>query len=90
MYFHVFFVFFVFCNFFAYQQKYNLQNRTAAIVISPSVTVKKTPANSSSDEFVIHEGTKVDITDKGLKDWRGIRLADGREGWLQTRQIEEI
>lgn len=86
----LFFVLFVFCNFFAYQQKYNLQNRTAAIVIAPSVTVKKTPANGSSDVFVIHEGTKVDITDKGLKDWRGIRLADGREGWLQTRQIEEI
>lgn len=86
----LFFALFVFCNFFAYQQKYNLQNRTAAIVIAPSVTVKKTPANGSSDVFVIHEGTKVDITDKGLKDWRGIRLADGREGWLQTRQIEEI
>ncbi len=86
----LFFVLFVFCNFFAYQQKYNLQNRTAAIVIAPSVTVKKTPANGSSDVFVIHEGAKVDITDKGLKDWRGIRLADGREGWLQTRQIEEI
>lgn len=86
----LFFILFVFCNFFAYQQKNNLQNRTAAIVIAPSVTVKKTPANGSSDVFVIHEGTKVDITDKGLKDWRGIRLADGREGWLQTRQIEEI
>lgn len=86
----LFFALFVLCNFFAYQQKYNLQNRTAAIVIAPSVTVKKTPANGSSDVFVIHEGTKVDITDKGLKDWRGIRLADGREGWLQTRQIEEI
>lgn len=86
----LFFVLFVFCNFFAYQQKNNLQNRTAAIVIAPSVAVKKTPANGGSDEFVIHEGTKVDITDKGLKDWRGIRLADGREGWLQTRQIEEI
>lgn len=86
----LFFVLFVFCNFFAYQQKYNLQNRTAAIVIAPSVTVKKTPANGSSDVFVIHEGAKVDITDKGLKDWRGIRLADGREGWLQPRQIEEI
>lgn len=86
----LFFILFVFCNFFAYQQKNNLQNRTAAIVIAPSVAVKKTPANGSADEFVIHEGTKVDITDKGLKDWRGIRLADGREGWLQTRQIEEI
>ena len=86
----LFFVLFVFCNFFAYQQKYNLQNRKAAIVIAPSVAVKKTPANGSADEFVIHEGTKVDITDKGLKDWRGIRLADGREGWLRTRQIEEI
>ena len=85
-----FFVIFLFCNLFAYQQKQVLVNRTGAVVIAPAVNVKKTPAKSSADEFVIHEGTRVDITDKTMKGWRAIVLADGREGWIETKQIEEI
>ena len=38
----------------------------------------------------IRKATRVDITDKSMKEWRGIKLADGREGWLQASQIEEI
>lgn len=81
---------FLFCNVFAYQQKEVLLNRTGAIVVAPTVNVKNTPAKSSSDQFVIHEGTRVDITDKSMDDWRGVRLADGRTGWVETKQIEEI
>ena len=86
----LFFGLFLLCNLFAYQQKQTLVNRTGAIVVSPAVNVKKTPAKSSTDEFVIHEGTKVDITDKTMEGWRGIHLADGRDGWVETNQIEEI
>ena len=43
-----------------------------------------------SDEFVIHEGTRVDITDDTMNDWKGIRLADGKEGWILTKQLEKI
>ena len=85
-----FLVIFLFCNVFAYQQKEVLLNRTGAIVVAPTVNVKNTPAKSSSDQFVIHEGTRVDITDKSMDDWRGVRLADGRTGWVETKQIEEI
>lgn len=85
-----FFVLFLLCNLFAYQQKQVLVNRTGAIVIAPSVNVKKTPSKTSADQFVIHEGTRVDITDKTMGNWRGIHLADGREGWIETKQIEEI
>ena len=85
-----FFVIFLLCNLFAYQQKQVLVNRTGAIVIAPSVNVKKTPSKTSADQFVIHEGTRVDITDKTMGNWRGIHLADGREGWIETKQIEEI
>ena len=85
-----FFVVFLVCNLFAYQQKQTLLNRTGAIIISPSVNVKKTPAKQSSDVFVLHEGTRVDITDKGMKGWRGIKVGDGREGWIETKALEEI
>ena len=86
----LFFVGFLLCNLFAYQQKQLLVNRTGAIVVSPTVNVKTTPSKSSADAFVIHEGTRVDITDKTMGGWRGVRLADGRDGWVETKQIEEI
>ena len=86
----VFLLLFAFANLFAFQQKHELETKQGAIVIAPTVNVKKTPAASGTDVFVIHEGTRVDITDRGMKQWRGVKLADGREGWLKTSQIEEI
>lgn len=75
---------------FACQQKSDLENRTGAIVVSPTVSVKKTPSKTGTDVFVIHEGTRVDIVDKSMRDWSGVRLADGREGWILSKHIEEI
>lgn len=84
------FALFLLGNLFAYQQKQMLEDRSGTIVVSPTVSVKKTPAKSSADQFVIHEGTRVEITDNTMDGWRGIRLADGREGWVETRQLEDI
>lgn len=85
-----FFVIFLLSNLFAFQQKQALDNRTGAIIMAPSVNIKKTPAKNSADQFVLHEGTRVDIIDKGMTDWRCIRVGDGREGWIETKAIEEI
>ena len=86
----VFLLVFLLCNMFAWQQRRRLENTSEAIVVSTEVQVKKTPSASSNNEFLIHEGTKVDILDKAMKDWRMIRLADGREGWVKTIQLEDI
>lgn len=85
-----FFVVFLASTLFAYQQKQMLIHRTGAIIIAPTVNVKKTPSKQSADQFVIHEGTRVDITDKSMNGWRAIHVADGREGWIETKQLEEI
>ena len=85
-----FFVIFLLSNLFAFQQKQALDNRTGAIIMAPSVNIKKTPAKNSADQFVLHEGTRVDIIDKGMTDWCCIRVGDGREGWIETKAIEEI
>ncbi len=86
----ILFALFLLSNLFAYQQKQMLEDRSGAIIMSATVNVKKTPAKSSADQFVIHEGTRVEITDKTMDGWRGIKLADGREGWVETQQLEEI
>ena len=83
-------VVFVFSNFFALQQRQQLLNREGAIVVAPSVTVKSTPAQNGTDLFILHEGTKVVITDGSMKSWREIRLADGKKGWIESKKIELI
>ena len=85
-----FIVLFILSNIFAFQQTSELKSRDGAIVIVPSTVVKKTPSTNSSDQGVIHEGTRVDIMDDTMREWKGVRLADGREGWVQTSAIEKI
>ena len=86
----VLFVVFILANVFAYQQKRMLENRKGAIVTASSVNVLKSPADKADTAFVLHEGTRVDITDKSIKGWCGIRIADGREGWMSADKMEEI
>ena len=83
-------VLFILANVFAYQQRQGLQHRTGAIIMSASVAVKSTPARNGTDLFVLHEGTKVEITDGSMKGWKKIRLADGRDGWLEVSSMEMI
>lgn len=83
-------VFFLLSTLFAWQQQQQLENHCGAIVMGSSVSVKKSPDTASPDQFVIHEGTKVFIKDRGITGWFLVQLEDGREGWLTARQIEEI
>lgn len=81
---------FILANLFAYQQRQELDNRTGAIIISSAVPVKSTPSKSGTDLFILHEGTKVEITDGTMRGWKEIRVADGKEGWIETSKIEII
>jgi tetratricopeptide (TPR) repeat protein len=64
-------------------------SHTEAIVFSGSVSVKSSPVESGTGLFVIHAGTKVQLTDE-LGDWVKIHLADGNEGWLPLADLERI
>lgn len=85
-----FIVLFFFANVFAYEQKQLLTNRTGAIVISPSAPLKNTPVAGGEQQTIIHEGSRVEIIDDTMKDWKLVQLADGREGWILSSQIERI
>ena len=83
-------VVFVLANIMAWQQKQNLLYRKGAIVTASSITVKGAPAKNGTDLFILHEGTKVIITDDAMKAWKKIRMADGKEGWIESQKIELI
>lgn len=77
-------------NVFAAQQEDNLLNRNKAIIMSPSVTVRSTPNESGTGLFVLHEGSKVNIKDSSMRDWKEISLEDGKVGWIPSSVIEII
>ena len=65
-------------------------NADSAIVMRPVSPVKSSPsAESSTDLFILHEGTKVRVIDQ-VGQWSNIELADGRQGWMQTSDMEII
>ena len=86
----LFIVFFLVSNLFAWQQQQVLLKRSGAIIMKTSVPVKSTPSKSGTDLFILHEGTRVDITDDAMKGWREVRIADGKRGWVEVSQIEVI
>lgn len=63
--------------------------RAEAIVMEPSVVVKSSPELQSADKLILHEGTKVTISET-LSGWHKITLSDGTTGWCQTSDIEQI
>ena len=80
----------VLANVFAMQQKESLSNRDGAIVMNPSVTVRSTPNESGTSLFILHEGSKITIKDNSMKEWKEIRLEDGKVGWVPASSIEII
>jgi len=75
---------------FSLWQKNDYFSADEAIVMRPVSSVKSSPsAESSQDLFVLHEGTKVRILDE-VGGWNNIELADGRQGWIPSNDIEVI
>lgn len=60
-----------------------------AIVLAPRVVVRSSPAGDATEMFILHEGVKVRLQERS-GDWRRIRLADGKVGWLEAKTIEAI
>lgn len=80
----------VVANVLALTQHQNITDRTGAIIMNARVKVGNTPSDKASESFTLHEGTRIEITDTTITDWAGIRLSDGREGWVRTSSLERI
>ena len=80
---------FVVTTLFAAGQRREQLNRDEAVVMATSAAVKSSPDRAATDLFVLHEGTTLRITNR-LDDWSEVTIADGKKGWTERRNIEEI
>ena len=67
----------------------HFNKRAEAIVMESSLSVKSSPELQSVDKLILHEGTKVTISES-LSGWLKITLADGTTGWCQEEYLEKI
>lgn len=74
---------------FAYDAFAKAEKNHYAIVFATESKVKSEPNLASTDAFLLHEGTKVLILET-IKDWQRIQLADGKDGWIPSTDIQEL
>lgn len=74
---------------FARKQYQMASNTDEAIIMSPVVNVKSSPDLQATDIFILHDGTKVSITDN-IGSWYEIRIPNGNKGWVDRAVFEII
>ncbi|MDH7447317.1 tetratricopeptide repeat protein [Aquimarina sp. 2201CG14-23] len=79
----------LFAIFFAFKQYGFIQNNQYAIVFAQETTIKSEPNLRSEEVFELHEGTKVKVTET-VNDWKKIKLADGKIGWIPATDLKEL
>ncbi len=74
---------------YAISERNEVVNNREAIVMSSSLAAKSSPTSTSKDLFILHAGTKVGVI-SSLEGWSEIVIADGRQGWVEDKLLEEI
>jgi len=70
--------------------KFNLDKKNRpAIVYTQESQVKSEPNLRSTEAFILHEGTKVQILDT-VNNWKKIKLSDGKTGWILNQDIKAL
>jgi len=68
------------------------QNKIAkkeGIIFSSVVVINSAPTLNSTELFILHSGTRLEITDK-IGDWIHITIANGNSGWILQNAIKEL
>ncbi|MFI3269869.1 MAG: SH3 domain-containing protein [Rikenellaceae bacterium] len=85
----VFALLFIISTRFALATREEMLNPSSAIVMSSAVSVKSSPSDSSTELFILNEGTKVKIK-RTLEEWSEVVIEDGKSGWVKNKRIERI
>jgi tetratricopeptide (TPR) repeat protein len=75
--------------FFAFKSYHYVTTTKSAIIFAPQTQVKSAPTKNSEVNFELHEGSKVQVLED-LDNWRKIKIADGKTGWMQVDDLKEL
>lgn len=75
--------------FFAFNNYKTVKKNRTAIIFSEKADIKNAPSASGEEVFELHEGTKVIVLDE-LDNWKKIKIADGKIGWIYSDNLKEI
>ncbi|MFN8153443.1 MAG: tetratricopeptide repeat protein [Bacteroidia bacterium] len=75
--------------FISYAAEHALNAKNSAVVMESTAYIKSSPDDKSTNLFLLHEGTKVEVL-KEADGWKQIRIANGNVGWVQESQLEMI
>ena len=70
-------------------QHKRLFEHKAAVIMETSAYIKSSPEEKSTNLFMLHGGTKIEIVDE-LQGWKKIKIANGNVGWISEKDIEVI
>jgi tetratricopeptide (TPR) repeat protein len=65
------------------------QKDNPAIIYSEEVEIRDAPTVGGGVNFILHEGTKVQLLEKD-GEWVRIRLSDGKDGWMPIADLKEL
>ncbi|KOS06894.1 BatE protein [Flavobacterium akiainvivens] len=60
-----------------------------AVIFAEVISVKAEPDEDAAEAFVLHAGTKVNVTET-LDGWKKIQLPDENVGWLPKSALKEV
>lgn len=72
-----------------YQNYTYVKSNKEAIIFSQKTEVKTAPTMASEVSFELHEGTKVNVLES-LDNWKKIKIADGKIGWMISDDLKEL
>ena len=75
--------------FFAFRNQLYVKSNKEAIIFASEAEVMNAPTKTSDTYFELHEGTKVTVLES-LDNWKKIRIADGKIGWIDEKHLKEI
>ena len=83
------FLLFIFSMAITIKEYHFAKNNKEAIIYATKTSVKNEPTLQANDIFTLHEGTKVTVLDS-VDNWKKIKLADGKIGWILSNELKEL
>ena len=75
--------------FITYNQHNISKNTIEAIIFTEKTEINNAPTLNSEAIFTLHEGAKVFVLD-AVDNWKKIKLADGKIGWIIADDLKEL